>query len=89
MFSQWIKFSSELLQAQCEAQRVIGLRLSVLASGGTDAASEWQLMFLEKFAANADAAVALAGGESPQAIVGRYRTIMRANERRLGRNRQA
>ena len=87
MFSQWFKLSAELLEAQFEAQRVIGLRLAVIAAGGTDAASEMQQMVTEKLAANANAGVALAAGKSPRSVLRRYRTIMRANERRLSRKR--
>ena len=86
MFVQWFKLSTELLQAQFEAQRVISLRLAVIAAGGTDAASEMQHMVTEKLAANANASAALAAGKSPRAILRRYRTIMRANERRLNKS---
>ena len=83
MFSQWIKLSSELLQAQWEAQRVIGLRLARIAGGGSNAITEIERMVTEKLAANANAGAAVMAGKSPRAILRRYRTIMRANERRL------
>jgi hypothetical protein len=87
MFSQWYKLSVEMMEAQFEAQRVIGLRLAVIAAGGTDAAEEMQQMVTEKLAANANASVALAAGKSPRTVLRRYRTIMRANERRLSKGR--
>ena len=87
MFSEWFKLSTEMLEAQFEAQRVIGLRLAVIAGGGTDAAEEMQQMVTEKLAANANAGVALAAGKSPRTVLARYRVIMRANERRLSKGR--
>jgi hypothetical protein len=83
MFTQWIKLSSEMMLANFEAQRVIGLRLAKLARGGVAAEVESRRMVTEKLAAAAEATTALAMGKSPYAIVRRYRTIIRANKRRL------
>ena len=33
LFAQWIKLSSDMMMANFEAQRVIGLRLAKLAQG--------------------------------------------------------
>ena len=83
MFTQWMKLSSEMMLANLEAQRVIGLRLAKLARGGADAERESRRMVTEKVTAGAEAAMALATGKSPRSVVRRYRTIMRANKRRL------
>jgi hypothetical protein len=80
-----MKLSSDLMLAQFEAQRVIGLRLAKLAQGGAAAEIESRRMVTEKMAAAAEAAIALATGKSPHAVIRRYRTLMRANERRLMR----
>jgi len=85
MFSHWVKFSSEVMLANFEAQRVIGLRLIKLSQGGDAAETESRRMVTEKLAAGAEAMAALAGGKSAQSVLRRYRTIMRANERRLSR----
>ena len=83
LFAQWMKLSSDMMMANFEAQRVIGLRLAKLAQGGTAAEAEAHRMVTEKIAAAAEATTALAVGKSPRSVVRRYRTIMRANERRL------
>jgi hypothetical protein len=58
-----------------------------IAGGGPAAHAEAHRMVTEKTAALAEAAVALATGGSAQKIVRRYRTHVRANERRLSRSR--
>ncbi len=68
-----------------EAQHVIGLRLRKMAAGGPAAQTEAQLMVTEKLQAASQAMATLAAGGSPLRVVHRYRTIMRANARRLGR----
>ena len=83
MFTQWFKLTSDVLMAQFEAQRVISLRLGKLARGGAAAEAEAHRMVTEKLAAAAEATVALASGRSPHSVVRRYRTLMRANARRL------
>ena len=83
MFNEWMKLSSQIMMANFEAQRVIGLRLTKLAQGGPAAEIESRRMVSEKLIAAAEAMTALATGKSPHAIVRRYRTIMRANKRRL------
>jgi len=83
MFTQWFKLTSDVLMAQFEAQRVISLRLGKLARGGAAAEAEAHRMVTEKLTAAAEATVALASGQSPRSVVRRYRTLMRANARRL------
>jgi hypothetical protein len=83
MFTQWMKLSSEVMAANFEAQRVICLRLAKLARGGAAAETESRRMVTEKLTAGTEAALALATGKSPDSVVRRYRTIMRANKRRL------
>jgi hypothetical protein len=79
----WWKLSCDIAAANLEAQRVIGLRMIKLAKGGPAARDEAQKMVSEKLAASAEAASALAGGSSVESVLRRYRTIMRANEKRL------
>jgi hypothetical protein len=45
-------------------------------------------MVTEKIAASAEAAATLATGGTPQAVLRRYRTIMRANTKRLSRRKR-
>jgi hypothetical protein len=78
-----MKLSSEVMLANFEAQRVISLRLAKLARGGQAAEKESRRMVTEKLTAGTAAAAALATGKSPHSVVRRYRTIMRANKRRL------
>lgn len=81
----WWKYSRNLTLAGLEAQRVIALRLLKLATGGPSAEVEARKMVTEKLDASAEAMATLAGGGSPQKVLKRYRTIMRANARRLTR----
>ena len=79
----WWNFSSDMAAAAFEAQRVIALRMMKLAQGGPAAQQEAQKMVSEKIMASTEAAMALASGSSPESVLTRYRTIMRANEKRL------
>ena len=84
----WWKFSSDLAAAGFEAQCVIALRLLKLARGGPEADREARRMVTEKMAASARAAATLAGGGSAEQVMRRYRSLVRANRRRLtGRKR--
>src|SRR3712207_9328412 len=71
-----------------EAQRVIGLRLAKLAAGDAAAAVEAQLMVSEKVAAFVEASTTLATGGSHKSVIRRYRSHVRANERRLSKRRR-
>jgi hypothetical protein len=85
---QWWKLSTDIALAGFEAQQVIALRLMKLAAGGPAAEREARRMVTEKIVASAEAAATLASGGSPQTVLRRYRTIMRANNQRLsGRKR--
>ena len=84
----WWIFSSDIAEAAFEAQRVIALRLVKLAQGGPAAQQEAQRMVSEKVLASTEAVIALASGRSPESVVRRYRTIMRANEKRLSKRKR-
>ena len=79
----WWTFSSDMAAAAFQAQRVIALRLMKLAEGGPGAEQEARKMVNEKMVASVEAATNLAAGGSPESVLRRYRTIMRANEKRL------
>jgi hypothetical protein len=84
----WWKLSSDIAAANLEAQRVIALRLMKMAKGGPAAHKEANRMVSEKMVASVEAATTLATGGSLEKILRRYRTIVRANEKRLsGRKR--
>ena len=85
MLTHWMRLSSDVMLAHFEAQRVIALRLAKLAQGGKSAEVESRRMITEKMTAAVEAATALTAGKSPHAVLRRYRTLMRANERRLSR----
>ena len=77
------KLFSDLTAANLEAQRVIALRLCKLSKGDAAASREAQMMVNEKLLASAEAAMTLASGGSVTTVLRRYRTIMRANGKRL------
>jgi hypothetical protein len=81
----WWKLSQDLFAANLEAQRVIALRMMKLSKGGSAAKREASKMVGEKLAAAAEAATILATGGSPDRVLRRYRTIMRANAKRLSK----
>ena len=66
-----------------EAHSVIGLRMKRMAAGGPAAIVEANQMVTEKVAALTDAAVTFMSGGSIQTVIGRFRTQVLANERRL------
>jgi hypothetical protein len=66
-----------------EAQQVMALRAARLAAGGAAAQTEAVRMTSEKVVAYVEASNMLALGKSPQTIMRRYRTRVRANSRRL------
>jgi hypothetical protein len=83
----WWNFSNDMAAATFEAQRVIVLRWMKLAQGGPAAQREARKMVSEKIMASTEAAMALASGSSPESVIRRYRTMMRANEKRLSGRR--
>jgi hypothetical protein len=85
MFKTWFGLTRDAVLLGFETQRVIGLRLAKIAAGGPAAQVEAKRMVMEKTAALAEAATTLATGGSPRTVVRRYRTHVKANERRLSR----
>ncbi len=84
MFAPLMKLTLDATLLTMEAQMVIGIRLTQLATGrGTLA--ETQLMVTEKMLAFAEAGLTLATGGSAQRVVSGYRKHVRANVRRLER----
>jgi hypothetical protein len=79
----WWKLSRDIANANLEAGMVIALRLMKLAKGGPTAQKEAHRMVGEKLAASVEAATTLVSGGSLQSVVKRYRTIVRANKKRL------
>lgn len=85
MFNQWLRLTMDATMLGFETQRVVSLRLAHLAAGGAAAEAEAQLMVVEKGTAFMEAATTLAFGGSAEKVIRRYRTHVRANERRLTR----
>jgi len=88
MVRNWLDLSMQTMMLGFEAQRVIGLRLAKLAAGDAAAAVEAQLMVTEKMAALVEASTTLATGGSHRTVIRRYRSHVRANERRLRTRRK-
>jgi hypothetical protein len=85
MMKAWMDFAFDSALLCAEAQQVMGLRLMKLVGGGVPAEREALRMVAEKSIAFAEAAGSLASGASPERVVRRYRSIVRANKRRLSR----
>jgi hypothetical protein len=85
MLKPWLDLTLNAAFLGLEAQRVVGLRLMKLAAGDAAAGVEAQRMVTEKVAAFAEAAATLAAGGSAHKVLRRYRSHVRANERRLMR----
>ena len=64
MFAYWVKLSLGSIMLAVEAQTVIGLRLMMLAAGGTAAQTELHRMMSEKVSALVEATATLASGGS-------------------------
>jgi hypothetical protein len=71
-----------------EAQEVVNLRVTKLASGDLDSHAEAQRMVAEKGFALAEAVATLSSGGSMQAVIRRYRRHVRSNKRRLSRSKR-
>ena len=84
----WWNYSKQIVLAQMEAQRVVGLRLLKLSQGGPAAAKEAEKMISEKVDASINNAATLAAGGTPAKVLGNYRRIIRANEARLSKTRK-
>jgi len=85
MLIAWMDFAFDSALLCAEAQEVMGLRLMKLASGGPNAEREALRMVAEKGLAFAEAATSLAAGAPVARVMRRYRSIVRANKRRLSR----
>ena len=85
MLNSWVRLTLDTTLLGFETQRVVSLRLARLAAGGAAAEAEAQRMVLEKGTAFMEAAATLALGGSAGNVIRRYRTHVRANERRLMR----
>ncbi len=83
----WFSLMMETATLAVEAQQVMALRLAKLAAGGTAAQTEAARMVSEKVVAYAEASTMLARGKSPETVMRRYRTRVRANSRRLTASR--
>ena len=79
----WFSLMMENATLAVEAQQVMALRITKLAAGGAGAQTEATRMISEKVVAYAEASTMLALGKSPQTVMRRYRTRVRANSRRL------
>ncbi len=66
-----------------ESQTVISKRLFNFASGGASSVDEATLMVREKAELALISGLALAGGQSMESVVKRYREAVEANVRRL------
>lgn len=81
----------DLFRLACESSVVISLRMMTFAAGGARAASEAQLMTVEKMQAASvvmlGSAFAMAGGKSAESIgrsaIAHYRRKVVANRKRL------
>jgi hypothetical protein len=87
VLSTWLNFSQQMAWASIEAQQVIALRLIKLSQGGPKANREATRMVSEKVAASAEAFTTLAMGGSLDTVTSHYRTLMRANRKRLSKRR--
>lgn len=87
MVRNFFDLSMQTLMLGFETQRVIGLRLMKLAALDAAAVVEAERMVAEKVAAFAEASMTLAKGGSHKRVIRRFRTHVRANERRLSRRR--
>ena len=64
----------DILMLATQAQRVIGLRLAAIVSGGPAAELEIRLMVTEKMNAALEAAATLARGTSTSSVISFYRS---------------
>jgi hypothetical protein len=85
LFKNWIEITADAAMLSIETQQVMHLRMMKLFAGGPKAHSEALLMITEKATALAEATMTLARGGSAQRVIGRYRTHVRSNQRRLSK----
>ena len=82
MIAPLMNLTLDMALLTMEAQTVIGIRLSQVATGRSTAA-ETQLMVTEKMLAFVEAAATVATGGSAHTVVSGYRKHVRANVKRL------
>lgn len=87
IFRDWFGLTADMLRLGFEMQQVIGLRVLKVAAGGAAAEAELARMVAEKTAAFAEATSTLASGGTPQRVLRRLRTHVRANQRRLTKHK--
>ncbi|WP_244500097.1 hypothetical protein [Methyloceanibacter superfactus] len=85
MYKAWMDLAFASAQLWREAQEVMMLRTMKIALGDAASHREAQRMVMEKGFALAEAMGTLAMGGSMHKVVGRYRSQVRANKRRLTR----
>lgn len=83
----WFSLILESAALAVEVQQVMALRMAKLAAGGGAAQTEAAWMMSEKVIAYTEASAMLVLGKSPQTVMRRYRTRVRANARRLTASR--
>jgi len=82
MLESWMRLLLNTTLLGLEAQSVVGMRLSQIATGQSTPA-EAQLMVSEKLVAFVDAATTIAAGGSAHLVVQSYRQRVQANAERL------
>jgi len=87
MFAPWWKLGMDATMLAFESQQVIGMRLAMLALGGSAAQVEAERMVTEKMVAAGEAALLMASGGTAAGVVAGYRRKVRANARRLSKPR--
>lgn len=85
MYKAWMDLAFASAQLWREAQEVMMLRTMKIALGDAASHREAHRMVTEKGFALAEAMGTLATGGSMHKVVGRYRSQVRANKRRLTR----
>ena len=85
MYASLWKLGWETTLLAMETQQVVALRMAQLMTGGPAAALEAQRMVSEKVFAAGEAAMTVATGGQPRAVVRGYRQKVRANKRRLSK----
>ena len=88
MLNDWMKMTGHAMMLGLESQQVICQRLMRIAAGGKGAGFETERMVTEKIAAFGEAAATLVAGGSPDKVLRRYRTHVRANNRRLAQHKR-
>ena len=80
--------SAEMIAANMAAQRVIAQRLVRIAEGGLAADREVRRMIVEKVAAQTEAGLLLMQGKPLNEAIKHVHSIVRANDRRLGKTKK-